>query len=249
VANAEDIAQRVGRLESRSNGSLGFDGFSFCRRFRGEEEEIRRRVADYVPLFGSVKRVLDVGCGRGEFLDACSEAGVGAYGVDVDPDMISHCHLRGFEAVCGDALEHLKVLPDRSLDGLFSAQVIEHLSSQDLVELLQISASKLKRGACTVIETINPTSFAALRWFYLDPTHRMPVPPETLQFLLEDAGFVVRDVLLSAPVPDEQKLATIDPELVTGNGYDTLAEHVNLSFEKLNDVLFGFQDYAVVAER
>jgi SAM-dependent methyltransferase len=207
-------------------------------------------MAKYAVLFGPVARVLDVGCGRGEFLEACREAGVGAYGIETDPDMVSRCRMKALEVHEADALEHLRGLEDRSLDGIFMAQVIEHLTASEIVDFVRLAADKLRRGATIIVETINPDTFAALRWFWMDPTHRQPVSPAMLRFLLEDAGFTLRDVLFSSPVPEDETLQRLPEGATAAAGGDRESVRAyNQNVEKLNRILFGEQDYAIIAER
>jgi SAM-dependent methyltransferase len=249
-AGAKQLDATMQDLLARWRPNLHFDHFDFSRKHRGSEEELLRRMAKYAVLFGPVGRVLDAGCGRGEFLEACREAGVGAYGVETDPDMVSRCRMKALEVVEADVLEHLRGLEDRSLDGLFMAQVIEHLTSAEIVDFVRLAAAKLRRGAKIIIETINPDTFAALRWFWMDPTHRQPVSQATLRFLLEDAGFTLRDVLYSSPVPEEEALQRLPERAAAAAGSDieTIRAY-NRNVEKLNRILFGEQDYAVFAER
>jgi len=249
-AEAERLDETMRDLLARWRPNLHFDHFDFARQHRGSEEELVRRMAKYAVLFGPVGRVLDAGCGRGEFLEACRDAGVGAYGVETDPDMVGRCRMKALEVVEADALEHLRGLEDRSLDGIFMAQVIEHLTASEIVELVRLAAAKLRRGAKIIVETINPDTFAALRWFWTDPTHRQPVSPAMLRFLLEDAGFTLRDVLYSSPVPEEEALQRL-PEGAAPEGgpeRETIRAY-NRNVEKLNRILFGEQDYAIFAER
>jgi 2-polyprenyl-3-methyl-5-hydroxy-6-metoxy-1,4-benzoquinol methylase len=247
---AEDLRARIHSLERVLRPDVDLDHFDFARRFRGDPALIKKRLQIYARLFGDVRRVLDLGCGRGEFLEACTELGIGAYGVDSDPSMVSYCQLRGFEVGLGDALAHLAQLEGRSLDGLFSAQVVEHLTTPELVDLVQLAAVKLKRGALFIAETINPDTFSALRWFYMDLTHRQPIPSATLQFLLEEAGFVVRDVLYSSPLEEGEKLTLLAaPDEAAAGAQRELIRVYNQNVEKLNDLLYGPQDYAVIAER
>jgi O-antigen chain-terminating methyltransferase len=249
-AHARDVSAAMEDLLARWRPNLHFDHFDFSRKHRGSEEELVRRMAKYAVLFGPVARVLDVGCGRGEFLEACREAGVGAYGIETDPDMVSRCRMKALEVHEADALEHLRGLEDRSLDGIFMAQVIEHLTASEIVDFVRLAADKLRRGATIIVETINPETFAALRWFWMDPTHRQPVSPAMLRFLLEDAGFTLRDVLLSSPVPEEETLQRLPESAVAAAGGDRDAVRAyNQNVEKLNRVLFGEQDYAIIAER
>jgi SAM-dependent methyltransferase len=250
AAEAKRLDETMQDLLARWRPNLHFDHFDFSRKHRGSEEELLRRMAKYALLFGPVGRVLDAGCGRGEFLEACREAGVGAYGVETDPDMVSRCRMKALEVYEADALEHLRGLEDRSLDGLFMAQVVEHLTSAEIVELVRLAAAKLRRGAKIIVETINPDTFTALRWFWMDPTHRQPVSAATLRFLLEDAGFTMRDVLYSSPVPEDEALQRLPERAGAAAGADIETIRLfNRNVEKLNRVLFAEQDYAIFAER
>jgi O-antigen chain-terminating methyltransferase len=251
IAETDKLGAAVADFETRLRPNLHFDSFDFARKHRGSEEELIRRLAKYAVAFGPVARVLDVGCGRGEFLQACREAGVGAYGIETDPDMVSRCRMKALEVVQADVLEHLRSLEDRSLDGIFMAQVIEHLTPSEIVDFVRLAADKMRRGGKIIVETINPDTFSALRWFWMDPTHRQPVSEATLRFLLEDAGFTLADVLYSSPVPEEETLQRL-PESFFGAAGPGAAEAVrayNRNVERLNRILFGDQDYAVVAER
>jgi O-antigen chain-terminating methyltransferase len=244
------VQKRVRTLEQRFEPLTSMDHFDFARRYRGDPDAIRKRLHTYAQFFGEVERVLDFGCGRGEFLEICGEMKIGAYGVDSDPDMISHCKLKRVDGIVGNALDHMRELPNRSLDGLFSAQVVEHLTPAELVELIQLASDKLKRGGRIVIETINPDTFSALRWFFLDPTHCQPVPAEMLRFFLEEANFRVEDILHTSPVPEDEKLALLEERLgLEGPTQPELLRVLDENSRRLNDAIFGPQDYAIFAER
>jgi O-antigen chain-terminating methyltransferase len=242
--------KRIRTLEERFEPLVDLDHFDFAKAYRGDENEIKTRLEKYAHSYGPVKRILDFGCGRGEFLLECSELGIGAYGVDRDADMVSHCELQGLEAVQGDALQHLEGLPARSLDGIFSAQVVEHLTPAEIVQLIQLASEKLKRGGKIIIETINPNTWSAMRWFYLDPSHSQPVPADMLRFFLEEANFEVLDILYSSPVSEGERLSfmKVDTQLEDSTLADLLEQN-NENVQRLNDLLFGPQDYAIVAER
>lgn len=245
-----DATSRLQVLEKRFEPLVDLDHFDFAKTYRGNEAEIRSRLEKYARNFGDVKRVLDFGCGRGEFLSACSELDIGAYGVDQDSDMISHCNLQGLEVVEGDALEHLRGLGARSLDGIFSSQVVEHMTPAEIVELIQLASKKLKRGGKIIIETINPNTWSAMRWFYLDPSHSQPVPADMLRFFLHESNFEVLDTLYMSVVPEDQRLAFM--KIGSPIGDSTLTDFLQLNndnVQRLNDVLFGPQDYAIIAER
>jgi 2-polyprenyl-3-methyl-5-hydroxy-6-metoxy-1,4-benzoquinol methylase len=241
---------RIRTLEERFEPLVDLDHFDFAKAYRGDEVKIRTRLEKYARNFGDVKRVLDFGCGRGEFLSVCSELDIGAYGVDQDSDMISHCNLQGLEVIEGDALEHLRGLGARSLDGIFSSQVVEHMTPAEIVELIQLASKKLKRGGKIIIETINPNTWSAMRWFYLDPSHSQPVPADMLRFFFHESNFEVLDTLYTSVVPEDQRLALM--KIGTPIDDSTLTDFLQLNndnVQRLNDVLFGPQDYAIIAER
>jgi O-antigen chain-terminating methyltransferase len=250
-ALATELRDRISALERCLRPDVALDHFDFARRFRGDEEEIKERMHEYARLFGPVHNVLDLGCGRGEFLEVCAELGVGALGVDSNPDMVIRCQMKNLKVVHADVLGYLRDLEDRSLDGIFSAQVVEHLTTAELTDLVDLAAAKLRRGGIFVAETIDPSTFSALRWYYLDITHRQPIPSETLQFLLEGAGFDVRDVMHLSPVAEDEKLAPLLPLADSGGDpqLQKLLEGYDANIDRLNAILYGPQDYAIIAER
>ncbi|MXZ71402.1 MAG: class I SAM-dependent methyltransferase [Acidobacteria bacterium] len=243
---------------------------AFENRFRGSLDEIRTRVADYLPYFEGASDVLDVGCGRGEFLDLLRERGIRASGVDINQDMVELCRARGLEVVQGDALDHLERLDDGALGGLFAAQVVEHLEPSRLVAFIDAAHRKLRPGAPLALETINVASWSAFfRSYIRDLTHARPVHPETLQFLVSTAGFRKARIIYRSPYPEEERLRQVEdlpavaptdgggdpPASASGGAGDPaaglvrLATVLNRNVETLNRLLFAEQDYAVVAER
>ncbi len=225
----------------------------FEDRFRGSEDEIRKRLTDFVPYFDGTTNVLDVGCGRGEFLDLLKAKGVSARGLDLNPEMVEVCLARGLEATSGDALTYLSGLPDESLGGLLAVQVIEHLEPDYLQRFLQTAFYKLKPGARMVLETINPACWVAFFESYIrDLSHVRPIHPETLQYLLHASGFSSVDVVYRAPIAEEARLqrVTARPEHFGDQQVDPLTELVsafNRNMDRLNSRMFTFQDYAAVA--
>ena len=165
----------------------------FEDRFRGSIDEIREKQRVFVPLFAGAPGngvVLDIGCGRGEFLALLKEHRIGARGIDTNADMVGAARERSLDVVQADALAHLQSLPDASLGGVIASQVIEHLEPSYLIQLLPVIFRKLRPGAPAVLETINPACWLAFFSSYLrDFTHVWPVHPETLQYLLEATGF------------------------------------------------------------
>jgi O-antigen chain-terminating methyltransferase len=166
------------------------DSLWFAERFRGSAEYVREKQRFYVPFFQGCGQVLDLGCGRGEFLELMREAGIAARGIDLSGECVALCRSKGLDAEKADMFPWLDGLADHSLDGVFSAQVVEHLSPERIPELIRLAASKLARGGLLAIETPNPECLAALSMhFFLDPTHTRPVPSALVNFYMEESGF------------------------------------------------------------
>ena len=228
---------------------------SFEDVFRGAPGDIAERQRAYLDCFAGASDVLDIGCGRGEFLELLRERGIAARGIDTNPEMVARCVERGLSATRADALKHLTGLPERALGGIFSAQVVEHLEAAYLVRLTREMHRVLRPGGRAVVETINPTSWIAFFSAYLrDVTHRHPLHPDTLEHLLRAAGFRDVRVAYSSPPPAASRLerVAVDRELAAtpaGAAVVELAEVFNRNVDRLNDLVFADQDYAVIATR
>ncbi len=181
----------VGLLQTTSNDgrpAIGFRGNGrhleddvyrgFEEIFRGSEEFIRERQRVYVDVLDGRQPVLDVGCGRGEFLELLRAAGIPAKGIDIDRGMVDRCRAKGLDVEHADAVEYVAALPNESLGGIFAAQVIEHLQYEHLVSLFRLGREKLQPDAVMIAETVNPHSIQAFKTFWLDPTHETLVFPE-----------------------------------------------------------------------
>jgi SAM-dependent methyltransferase len=222
----------------------------FEDQFRGSEHDIRERLMAYVPMFEGASDVLDVGCGRGEFLELLRERGVTARGVDVNDEMVAVCRERGLDATAADALSYLNSLPDGTLGGLFAAQVVEHLEPGYLMRFLESAYHKLRPGSKIVLETINPACWFAFFSSYIrDITHQRPLHPDTLQYLVRASGFQNVTVRYSAPYPNESKLQRIAAEEAESPAQAAMATVVNDNVTKLNSLLFTYLDYAAIGER
>lgn len=223
----------------------------FEDRFRGSEDEIRARLASYVPWFAGARDVLDVGCGRGELLDLLRSSGIPARGLDLNHEMVELCRGRGLEVAEGDMLSYLESLADGSLGGLIAIQVVEHLEPSYLMRALDVAFHKLRPGSRIVLETINPACWFAFFSSYIrDLTHVRPLHPDTLTYLLTASGFLQARAEFRSPYPDAEKLQPVarpddDADPI---GAD-LADTFNANVERLNKLLFTSLDYAAVGER
>jgi SAM-dependent methyltransferase len=253
----EEVLTRIKAIKDPSTGgSLPLDNLldrvrepeyvGFENLHRGSEEAIKWKQKNYLPYFKDREPVLDIGCGRGEFLELLKEAGIGASGVDTNQEMIRHCRSKGLEASSGDGLAYLKGLSDQSLGGIFLSQVIEHLGPEALRELVRVGFSKLRPGGVLLAETINPQCLSTFSGaFYLDLSHKNPIHPEAARYLLESLGFRQVELLYVSPFPEEMKLK----EMVRreDDSYeDELGRILNENVRSLNALLYGFQDYAVL---
>ena len=239
---------------NRALDSYKYVGFE--DHFRGSTDDIRGRLIAYLPHFEDATDVLDVGCGRGEFLDLLRERGVTARGIDTNHEMVQVCHERGLVADQGDALGYLRGLPDASLGGLFSAQVVEHLEPGYFLELLDTAFLKLRPGATLILETINAASWSAFFSSYIrDITHIRPLHPDTLRYFVTASGFQHVRVEYRSPLPVTTKLEPLpapDDGAFSSDalpGLVTLVHTFNNNVEKLNGLLFADQDFAVIGER
>ena len=221
------------------------DYFGFEVRMRGSTESVRQRQRVYVDHFRDRAPVLDAGCGRGELLSLLREAGIEARGVDADPEMVAFASGEGLDVTQGDALAELERLADGTIGGVFAGQLLEHLPPASLLRFLQLAAQKLRPGGLLVAETINPLSLVALRHYFADPTHAQPLVPETLELLARQAGFEQTELrFLNEP---DRRLQPV--QLPPEAAFDGARAALEANVERLNEVVFGPQDYALLATR
>jgi 2-polyprenyl-3-methyl-5-hydroxy-6-metoxy-1,4-benzoquinol methylase len=211
---------------------------AFENQFRGSREDIKGRQRIYLPYLagagvGTVdKPLLDIGCGRGEWLEILRENGHTARGVDSNASMISICRELGLDAIASDALAYLKTLPDQSLGAVTGMHVIEHLPFPVLLKFLAQARRVLQTGGLAIFETPNCKNLVVGACnFYSDPTHQNPVFPDTAKFLLEHVGFSSADILYLAPAP--------------GSPFRQEAPDTGM----LHHWFFGPRDFAVIAKK
>jgi len=228
----------------------GFSFLDFEQALRGGELQIAEQQAKYVEWFHGCAPVLDAGCGRGEFLDLLRRNGIESYGIDSDADMVAYCRARGLRAEQAELEAYLNSLPEASLGGVFMGQVIEHLEQRLVLSLPALLWSRLAPGGAVVIETVNPmclSTFAGA--MYADPTHVRPIHPRGLEFLMTNAGFVDTTIILSAPVPETDKLAPLREKAPLDPTAKDLVLQMNTNIERLNTLLYSYGNYALAARK
>jgi O-antigen chain-terminating methyltransferase len=254
-------AGAAGSSESRRDGEPVFSGHvesstyvGFEDRFRGTTADIRSRVEDYVPLLASASDVVDIGCGRGELLSALKARGVGATGVDANPGMVEACRSQGLIVEQDDALAYLERQDDGSIGGLVAIQVVEHFDPAYLMRFLEAAYYKMRAGAPLVLETINPSCWMAFFETYIrDLTHRRPLHPDTLSYLVQASGFGDVNVQFRQPVREADRLERVkiagDQAGALPRNLAQIADALNSHADKLNARLFSSMDYAVIGRR
>jgi SAM-dependent methyltransferase len=232
--------RRFGREELHDDEAHNMDALyaALEDEFRGSRQEIKELLSVYLPKLteagiGSESMpILDVGCGRGEWLELLREHRLHASGIDLNRVVLAVCRERGLPVLEADAIEHLRSLPEASLGAVTAFHVIEHLALPQLLNLLDAARRALKPGGVAIFETPNPNNvFVSSRYFYLDPTHRHPIPPLLGRFLAEARGFERVEILELHPWPAEHHADA-------STGGDVAA--------RFNECFYGPQDYAII---
>jgi O-antigen chain-terminating methyltransferase len=210
----------------------------FENAFRGSRADIKERLATYLPYLSvsrvsSDKPLLDLGCGRGEWLEVLAEQRLPARGVDLNREMVELCQAQGLDVTYANAVEYLQNASDEAFGAITSFHLIEHLPFPTLLRLLQECRRTLQPGGTLILETPNPANIiVGAHYFYRDYTHQRPLPPDSTRFLVESVGFATAEVLPLHPYAPSDQLPD-DSE-------------VNRRFNKY---FYGPQDYAVIATK
>lgn len=214
---------------------------SYYGIFRQSPEALKKRMARYVEYFNGCKTVLDLGCGRGEFLDLLKKAGINAVGVDKDPDMIKICKKAGFEIVREDIFEFLK--KNIKFDGIFASHIIEHHYGEDIENLFRLCYNSLNPRGKLIVVTPNPENLLVItKSFWLDLSHLRPYPLELLTQMFIDVGFSI----VSAgedPNSQDQRLAARIKRFTAGKILTALGTN------PLNKYLFSALDIFIIGTR
>ncbi len=208
---------------------------SFEEHFRGSREEIMKRLEVYLPTLREANitnDVLDIGCGRGEWLEVLKKEGVAARGVDSNRVQVEWCRARGLEVEEADALQHLRAQPDQSINVVTAFHVAEHLEFETLLAFLYEIMRVLRPSGLVIFETPNPENVSVANHnFYVDPTHKNPLPIPMMKFLFESRGL------------DNIEIIKLHPsETPRVEGATDLVE-------RFNEYFYGPMDYAIIGHK
>ncbi len=194
-----------------------------------DHDIVKEKQKCYIPFIKKINTAdmppntswLDIGCGRGEFLNILNRENIKSLGVEINLIEYNELIRRGFSAYNDDAVSFLKKTEEKFM-GISALQVVEHLEDAYLHNVIELAFLKIQGGGLIILETVNPYSFVGLANFYMDETHKKPIPPYRLAFLLEWYGFKNVKILYSALLPENFR--NIDPK-------------------------YNYQDYAVIGEK
>jgi len=244
------FTQNKNELEMFKPDNLDYSYLLLENRFRGDESEIKARQQIYIDHFlESTKPIFEIGPGRGELLESFKTNNITSFGMDLDMAMVKSCKEKGLSVEYGDAIAHLQTLEDNSLGGLIALQVVEHLTQDQLATLFKLASKKVIKSGKIIFETINPQSILALSSNYFrDPTHVFPQHPDTLSFLAKTCGLDVLEIKNLSPVPSDSLLRELEQEDYLPARWIDMVSMYNHNIKRLNDLLFGFQDYCLIAQ-
>jgi SAM-dependent methyltransferase len=236
---SEPLPQETGRTLDNGASPTTTDDFfaAFDAQFRGGRADIKERLRVYLPIFKEAKigtddsPIVDLGCGRGAWLEVLQTEGLRATGVDRNPLLVEDCRRYGVDVLESDALTYLCGLPDGSLGGVTGFHIVEHLPFDVLLKLFEETVRVLQPGGVAVFETSNPQNvLVSTNEFYLDPSHRTPLPSSLLKFIAEVKGLQRIELLHLHPFPEALRVQEVGLEVA----------------QRFNELFYGPQDYALL---
>ncbi len=264
------IEARLALLERSAGAGVGDNGkaepvkikesfdeetyLAFEEQHRGNQEEIRRRQQYYLDVY--VKNwlaedmqgdILDLGCGRGEWLDILRDNGYQAIGIDLNKESLNVCRKKDLKVICMDAIEYVRSQPDESVRMITSFQMIEHLELPQLLSLFQELGRVVKKGGVIIMETPNPCNLqVGAASFYLDPTHVRQLHPEFVRFLAQTSGFGQVEIAYPRQDDAEQWWNGLMQEETTDIRDSVCFQAV---VNELKRTIWSSADYAIVAKK
>ena len=220
------------------------DYAAYENAYRGSDELITERLNYYLKWLKNIDTskqncVLDLGCGRGEFVELLNNNKISARGIDLNKFSVKHAKEKNIDVKCADIFKELKKTKKESVPAISAFHVIEHFNFTELQSFLQLAATRLKPGGVLLLETPNALNLqVAASDFYKDPTHVRPVHPAAIEFWLKHAGFSKVELKFIHPFPENEQLEKIET-----------SDSINNNFSKLNDMIFGARDCAIIARK
>ncbi len=220
---------------------------AFENEFRGRREDVKKKLMAYTPYVQAAAReasgpALDIGCGRGEWLELMRAQGLAARGIDSNRLQLEECRKLKLDVEEADWFEYLAKVPASSLSLVTGFHVIEHISFYPLVRLLDEIHRVLAPGGMVIFETPNPENTdVGSCLFYTDPTHQKPLFPPTIRFLAEQRGYINIEILRLNP-----ESASVPSDLPAEH---ELASRLNPVFELLRSRFAGGRDFSMIARK
>jgi O-antigen chain-terminating methyltransferase len=238
--------QQLETLAKEADHSLDAFYVAFEDEFRGTREDIKERAEIYLPIIQKAKAgteerpILDVGCGRGEWLELLQEHKYQAKGLDLNRVMIEQCQEYELDVIESDVIEYLKQQKNNSLGAITGFHIVEHLPLETLVTLFDESLRVLKSGGIVIFETPNPENIlVGACGFYTDPTHRNPLPANTSSYILESRGFILDEIKKLNPVPKEHHFYDHEND-------SAVIKHITTN---MNIYFMQARDYAIIGHK
>jgi 2-polyprenyl-3-methyl-5-hydroxy-6-metoxy-1,4-benzoquinol methylase len=230
-------AQQVQTIVAEEGNALDAFFAPFDEQFRGSRDAIKQRLKVYVPMLKETQSgvdegaILDLGCGRGEWLELLQEEGLRARGVDRNRVLVEECRLYGLDVVESDLIAYLCGLPSGSLSCVTGFHIIEHLPFEVVLKLLDETVRVLRPEGMAIFETPNPQNLlVSTHDFYLDPTHRHPIPSRLMKFVAEVRGLRRVKIMHLHPFPEAEQVEDAGLEVA----------------KRFNKLLYGPRDYAMI---
>lgn len=246
--NGQDGSKHEASADEHAYDNLYYD---HQQTFRSSGKKELEKFDLYLEYFRSAESpVVDLGCGNGEFLKYLEDNGIDALGVELSETMVESCEAKGLTVVKSDVLEWLSRQKETSYKAVFCSHMLEHMEAGEIQHVIHEIHRLLVDGGMCIVETINPESIYALTHaYFLDPTHKTPIPWKLMQFYFEATGFRETEVRLLSEAAEREKLQAVDLESAVPATIESSFIRLNRDIEKLNDFLFGHYDYAVVARK
>ena len=207
---AKKVSQELGFKLDESDQSF----YILFENIFYNHEAVKNLQKNYLQFLPPKASILDIGCGRGEWLQIAKDAGYQVKGIDINAKNISMLKQKGFDVQEAEAIEYLQTTKE-SYDVITALELIEHLDFEKIRQLLSLAHKRLSPNGVLIVETVNPLANTGLGNFYMDATHQKPLPPLLIAFLLQYIGFAKTDIFFSSAVPQEYVTSFIDKNYQT----------------------------------